>query len=123
MLGLACHSYSTPDDAFSAVSFRFPFNRWPRLRRSARGSTWLAIRARFVAQPAGARAVYNGRPGHQVVLGREQMRDISRLSGDRGARGLLGDGPRIECGDLCSGRDVDTPEDLEAIRDEARAVI
>jgi CTP:molybdopterin cytidylyltransferase MocA len=80
-----------------------------------------AVIARFLHEPPGARASYNGRPGHPVVLGAEQMRAVQQLSGDHGARELLGDGPTIECAGLCSGRDVDTPDDLEAIRDEARA--
>jgi molybdenum cofactor cytidylyltransferase len=79
--------------------------------------------ALFAAQPGGARAVYRGRPGHPVVLGPEQLAAIARLTGDQGARSLLSGGVRIECSELCSGRDVDTPADLEAIRDEARAVI
>lgn len=79
--------------------------------------------ARFVSLPGGARAVYDGRPGHPVVLGREQMRQVRELRGDQGARGLLVEGPRIECSDLCSGRDVDTPEDLEEMIHEARAVV
>jgi len=78
--------------------------------------------ARFLDAPAGARAVYRGRPGHPVVLGADQLAALGELTGDRGARGLL-DGPKIECGSLCSGRDVDTPDDLEAIRHEARAII
>jgi molybdenum cofactor cytidylyltransferase len=78
---------------------------------------------RFVDQPGGTRAVYGGRPGHPVVLGAEQLQALSELTGDRGARGLLQGGPVIECGHLSSGRDVDTPDDLEAIRNEARAVI
>jgi len=79
--------------------------------------------AMFVDQPPGTRAVYDGRPGHPVVLGSEQIEALRSLSGDRGARGLLRGGPQIEVGHLCSGCDVDTPDDLEAIRDEARAVI
>jgi molybdenum cofactor cytidylyltransferase len=74
--------------------------------------------ARFLDAPAGARALYDGQPGHPVVLGAKQLSALGGLSGDRGARGLL-DGPEIECGSLCSGRDVDTPEDLEAIREGA----
>jgi CTP:molybdopterin cytidylyltransferase MocA len=58
-----------------------------------------------------------------VVLGPEQIAALESLDGDRGARDLLRGGPVIEVGHLCSGRDVDTPEDLEAIRDEVRAVI
>lgn len=80
--------------------------------------------ARFVGEPPGARAVYNGRPGHPVVLGPDQIRQVMTLSGDRGARDLLGGGPEIElggAGDL--GRDVDTTEDLERMRNEARAIV
>jgi CTP:molybdopterin cytidylyltransferase MocA len=77
----------------------------------------------FVAQPPRARAVYGGRPGHPVVLGPEEIAALERLDGDQGARGLLRGGPEVEVGHLCSGRDVDTPEDLEEVRDEARAVI
>ncbi|MGH2887367.1 MAG: nucleotidyltransferase family protein [Solirubrobacteraceae bacterium] len=79
--------------------------------------------ARFVDEPPATRAVYDGRPGHPVVLGPVQMRLIGNLHGDRGARGLLQGGKTIECGHLRSARDVDTPEDLEAIRHEARAVV
>ena len=71
-----------------------------------------ALVARFRDAPAGARATYHGRPGHPVVLGPEQMAAASHLSGDRGLR--LAGGPTIECGDLSSGRDIDTPEDLES---------
>jgi molybdenum cofactor cytidylyltransferase len=77
---------------------------------------------RFLDEPGGARAVYNGRPGHPVVLAATQLQALTELTGDRGASELL-DGPEIECSHLSSGRDVDTPDDLEAIRDEARAVL
>jgi CTP:molybdopterin cytidylyltransferase MocA len=70
---------------------------------------------RFLSAPAGSRAVYHGRPGHPVVLGAAQIEGMRSLSGDTGARQIL-DGPRIECSDLCSGLDVDTPEDLEMLR-------
>jgi CTP:molybdopterin cytidylyltransferase MocA len=79
--------------------------------------------ARFAAEPGGARALYGGRPGHPVVLEADQIRALSSLAGDRGARDVVIGGPTIECGELCSGRDVDTPDDLEAIRHEARAVV
>jgi CTP:molybdopterin cytidylyltransferase MocA len=79
--------------------------------------------ARFLDEPGGARAVYGDRPGHPAVLGPEQLAAIGQLEGDRGARDLLARGPRIEAGHLCSAADVDTPEDLEAISGEARAVI
>jgi CTP:molybdopterin cytidylyltransferase MocA len=77
----------------------------------------------FVEQPPRARAVYGGRPGHPVVLGPEEIAALTSLTGDEGARGLLRGGPQVEVGHLCSGRDVDTPEDLEEVRHEARAVI
>jgi molybdenum cofactor cytidylyltransferase len=79
--------------------------------------------ARFVGEPPGTRAVYGGVPGHPVVLGPVQMRAIAGLRGDQGARELLQGGSTIECGDSSAVRDVDTPEDLEAIRHEARAVL
>jgi molybdenum cofactor cytidylyltransferase len=83
-----------------------------------------AVLARFVTEPPGAQAVYNGRPGHPVVLGPDQIRKVMSLSGDRGARDLLGDGPQIELGGADDvGRDVDTTEDLERMRNEARAVV
>lgn len=78
---------------------------------------------RFVEAPPRSRAVYGGRPGHPVVLGPDEISALASLAGDEGARGLLHGGPGVEVGHLCSGRDVDTPEDLEEIRDEARAVI
>jgi molybdenum cofactor cytidylyltransferase len=84
--------------------------------------TAAAIR-RFIGLPGGARAVYGGRPGHPVVLGPAEIQALARASGDRGAREVLGRGHEVECSDLCAGRDVDTLEDLEAIRDEARAVL
>jgi CTP:molybdopterin cytidylyltransferase MocA len=77
----------------------------------------------FAAQPPGTRAVYDGRPGHPVVLGPEHVAAMAAQGGDRGARGLLRDARTIEAGHLCSGRDVDTPEDLEEVRDEARAIV
>jgi molybdenum cofactor cytidylyltransferase len=77
----------------------------------------------FVSQPPRARAVYGGRPGHPVVLGPGEISALTSLAGDEGARGLLRGGPEVEVGHLCSGRDVDTPEDLEEVRDEARAII
>jgi molybdenum cofactor cytidylyltransferase len=73
---------------------------------------------RMTRQPAGARAIYRGEPGHPVVLGPEHVRKIAGLTGDSGAQNLLA-GPAVECSDLGTGRDVDTPDDLEAIREQA----
>lgn len=75
--------------------------------------------ARLVGEPGGTRAVYGGRPGHPVVLEAPQIAALEGHHGDQGAREVLRGGPVIELGHLCSGRDVDTREDLEAIRNEA----
>jgi CTP:molybdopterin cytidylyltransferase MocA len=82
-----------------------------------------AVIRRFIDAPDGARAAYGSRPGHPVVLGTEQIRLLRSASGDAGARWLLPGHPLIECSDLCSGVDVDTQNDLEAIRHAARAVV
>ncbi|WP_435201646.1 nucleotidyltransferase family protein [Janibacter sp. GS2] len=60
------------------------------------------------------RAVYSGVVGHPVVIGRDHWRPLrAELAGDRGAgpylrrRGAL----QVECGDLASGVDVDSPQE------------
>jgi molybdenum cofactor cytidylyltransferase len=68
----------------------------------------------------GSRAAYDGVPGHPVVLGPKLIRQAGSLSGDRGLRDLVR-WRLVEVGHLASNRDLDTPDDLEAIRDEARA--
>jgi nicotine blue oxidoreductase len=59
-----------------------------------------------------ARAVYGARPGHPVVLARRHWAALlTGLHGDEGARSFLAardDVCAVECGDLASGRDVDT---------------
>lgn len=62
-----------------------------------------------------ARAAYEGMPGHPVVIGRAHWPGVlAALHGDRGARDYLAAHPHllVECGDLATGRDVDTPADL-----------
>jgi len=57
------------------------------------------------------RASYHGRPGHPVLLGRAHWPAVVRgASGDSGARDYLAkrDAVLVECGDLSSGRDVDS---------------
>lgn len=78
--------------------------------------------AMFVDVAPRTRAVYGGRPGHPVVLGPAEIGALTAFEGDRGARDLLRGGPVLEVGHLCSGRDVDTPDDLEEVRGEAREV-
>jgi len=57
-----------------------------------------------------ARAAYEGRPGHPVLLGRAHWPGVvESATGDRGARDYLGthDVEPVECGDLATGLDVD----------------
>ncbi len=74
-----------------------------------------------VGAPAGTAAVrttYDGAPGHPVALGRAILPHVAALSGDVGARELLGHATvrTFEAGRLCDPTDVDTPEELEALR-------
>ncbi len=65
-----------------------------------------------------ARGMFDGAPGHPVALGSAYFDQIAALEGDVGARDVLkriGAFP-IECGHLCSGIDIDTPEALEDLR-------
>ena len=71
--------------------------------------------ARFVDQPPRARAFYDGRPGHPVVLGPDELARLDQLSGDVGARELLAGGRRIDCRDLAAGVDIDTVDDIQRL--------
>jgi len=58
-----------------------------------------------------ARAAYDGVPGHPVLLGRTHWPGVLVVSeGDRGARDYLRSHQHteVECGDLATGRDVDS---------------
>lgn len=58
-----------------------------------------------------ARATYDGRPGHPVALGRDHWAGVlDAVTGDSGARDYLAAHAvvEVECGDLATGRDVDT---------------
>lgn len=58
-----------------------------------------------------ARASYDGRPGHPVLLGRDHWAGVIETAvGDQGARTYLAtrDVTLVECADLASGMDVDT---------------
>jgi CTP:molybdopterin cytidylyltransferase MocA len=62
------------------------------------------------------RAAYGGRPAHPVLLGRTHWAGVRASAvGDAGARGYLAGHPDlglVECGDLATPDDVDTPEQL-----------
>jgi len=69
---------------------------------------------RLLDQPVSAttlaRAAYDGRPGHPVLIGREHWAGVvASAQGDRGARAYLDANEvlLVECGDLATGRDVD----------------
>ncbi len=64
-----------------------------------------------------ARAAYHGTPGHPVLLGRDHWPGVlDTARGDRGARAHLAvhDTLLVECGDLATGRDADTPDALRS---------
>ena len=59
-----------------------------------------------------ARAVYDGTPGHPVLIGRDHWAGVIESAiGDQGARSYLGSHQveLVECGDLATGSDVDDP--------------
>ncbi|OUS92925.1 NTP transferase domain-containing protein [Rhodococcus sp. NCIMB 12038] len=60
-------------------------------------------------------AHYGGRPGHPVLIGRDHWLPLRRsLTGDSGARKYLDahGAEAVDCSDLGSGRDVDSPREL-----------
>jgi molybdenum cofactor cytidylyltransferase len=79
-----------------------------------------ALVTRMAGEPPGSRAAHGGVPGHPAVLGPDLMAQARALRGDRGLRDLV-DWRLVEAG--APVRDLDTQDDLEALRDEARAVL
>ncbi len=62
-----------------------------------------------------ARSTYDGMPGHPVLIGRDHWAGVAATAeGDSGARAYLRAHPPelVECGDLATGRDTDTPDAL-----------
>lgn len=81
------------------------------------GLTPQVVRRIATRADAGAlvRATYRGVPGHPVLLGSEHLAGIlDSAGGDVGAREYLRsqDTEEVECADVASGEDVDTPGDL-----------
>lgn len=74
---------------------------------SARGPRALAVRA-----------TYGGRPSHPVVLENAVFPRLAELRGDAGARDVLAgvEVREVPCDGLGRPDDVDTPEQLEAMR-------
>ena len=79
------------------------------------GVTAEVVRRLVASAPSGealARAAYDGRPGHPVLLGRAHWAPVvASARGDEGARRYLAvrDVLLVECGDAGHGRDVDGP--------------
>lgn len=62
-----------------------------------------------------ARAAFDGRAGHPVLIGRSHWRLVrAHAVGDQGARAYFDthEPQLIECGDLATGRDIDRPTDV-----------
>ena len=72
-------------------------------------------RVRSTPGPA-ARAVYEGVPGHPVVIRRPLLARAGELRGDAGFRDLLSGVAEVDCSDLADPRDIDTRDDLEVVR-------
>ena len=75
------------------------------------GADVLARVASYAAPAVLARAVFAGRPGHPVLLGRDHWPGVAAAArGDVGARDYLAgrEVRAVECGDLASGEDVDS---------------
>ncbi len=79
-----------------------------------------ALVARLAVAPPGTRAAHDGVPGFPAVLGPAELALVATLRGDRGLRNLVA-WRLVEAGAPLT--DIDTPDDLEAIRREARAVL
>ena len=81
-----------------------------------------ALVARMAAEPPGSRAAHAGVPGHPAVLGPAEIAKARSATGDQGLRDLVA-WRLVETGDPAAATDIDTPDDLEAVRHEARAVL
>ncbi len=70
-----------------------------------------------LAAGAPARAVYDGAPGHPVLIGRDLFPEVARLTGDQGARDVLANHgvTEVDLTALGGSQDVDTPADLESL--------
>ena len=81
------------------------------------GAEVIARILRHAAPDALVRAVYDGRPGHPVLIGKDHWDGLlGDLQGDDGAKRYLSrhGTTLVECADLATGHDIDTPEAFEA---------
>jgi len=108
--GLAALAASDPEEARVAVITLVDYPGLP----PAAVARLLSPAAADVPLGPGAlrRAVFGGRPGHPVVVGRSHWSDLAAsLTGDRGAGPYLRAhaAEPVDCRDLWDGRDVDAP--------------
>lgn len=83
-----------------------------------------AVRRLVAAHDAGATvavAAYDGKPRNPVLIGRPHWPEVLALAaGDTGARPFLRAHPNlvtlVECGDVGSPDDIDTPDDLARVQ-------
>jgi molybdenum cofactor cytidylyltransferase len=75
-----------------------------------------AVLRAVLAAGAPARAVYDGTPGHPVLLDAALLARAGELRGDAGFRAELAGAAQVECAKLCDPTDIDTREDLEVVR-------
>ncbi|MET8681561.1 nucleotidyltransferase family protein [Streptomyces sp. NPDC004647] len=78
------------------------------------------VLARYASPSSLAAASYEGRRGHPVLFGADRWPEvIASAVGDRGARGYLraheGEITLVDCSDIASPEDIDTPEDLRLL--------
>lgn len=67
------------------------------------------------------RAVFDGRPGHPVVIPREHLAPLLRTLGDRDGAGpylRARGGVTVECGDLATGEDIDAVDEIDPLPPE-----
>ena len=88
----------------------------PRLTPPAISKVLDAFRA---SEATIVRALWQGTPGHPVVLARSEWDSIKNLKGDTGARDLVATSARVEVVEMGEPplEDVDTREQYERLRD------
>jgi molybdenum cofactor cytidylyltransferase len=89
----------------------------PRLTPSAIRKALDAFRA---SEAPIMRALWQGQPGHPVVLARSEWGSVKKLKGDKGARDLVAASARVEVIEMGEPpvEDVDTWEQYERLRDQ-----
>ena len=83
------------------------------------------LRAAHESGALAAVAAYDGRPRNPVLLGRAAWAGVAAAAlGDEGARGWLRAHPddvtAVDCSDVGAPDDLDTPQDLSALREAVR---